>query len=108
MSPISLPETAAALPEAWRSLVVGEVGPARVKVLRMDELPVAEESHPVAEALLVLDGRLELAVRGRPVPVRPGELYLVPAATPHTVLPGSRGTLVIVELQDDPGSGPAD
>ncbi|MFJ9887809.1 cupin domain-containing protein [Streptomyces sp. NPDC091287] len=63
----------------------------------MDGLPVAEESHGDAEALLVLDGRLELEVDGMPVSVGAGELFMVPAGAAHTVRPRSRGTLVIVE-----------
>ncbi|WFB08817.1 cupin domain-containing protein [Streptomyces sp. LX-29] len=97
MSPIDLRTTAAELPGSWRSTILGEVGGASLKVLRMDAMPVEEESHPTPEALLVLDGRLELDVAGRPVSVGPGELYVVPAGTPHAVRPGSRGTLVIVE-----------
>lgn len=100
MSVVDLAETAAGLPAAWSSHRLGLVGAACVKVLRMDELPVEEERHGAAEALLVLDGLLELEVDGRPVPVRAGELYLVAAGTPHTVRPGSRGTLVIVELPE--------
>ncbi|WP_405187837.1 cupin domain-containing protein [Streptomyces anulatus] len=97
MSAVDLAETAAGLPEAWSSRVLGMVGAACVKVLRMDELPVAEESHGDAEALLVLDGRVELEVDGMPVSVGAGELFMVPAGAAHTVRPGSRGTLVIVE-----------
>ncbi|MFE9411653.1 cupin domain-containing protein [Streptomyces sp. NPDC006704] len=103
MSLISLMNAAADLPGGWRSRVLGDVGSACVKVLRMDEMPVKAESHEAAEVLLVLDGRLELEVDGRPVPVCAGELYLVPAGTVHAVRPGSRGTLVIVERRDDAG-----
>ncbi|WP_441247166.1 cupin domain-containing protein [Kitasatospora sp. McL0602] len=101
MSVINLMETASGLPEAWSSLQLGRVGAACVKVLRMDEMPVAEESHSAAEALLVLDGRLELVADGTPVSVRAGELFMVAAGTVHTVGPGSRGTLVIVELPEE-------
>ncbi|MFD3456381.1 cupin domain-containing protein [Streptomyces sp. NPDC058691] len=97
---VNLTETAAGLPEAWSSQRLGLVGEACVKVLRMDELPVGEESHRAAEALLVLDGRLELEVDGLPVSVRAGELFMVAAGTAHAVRPGSRGTLVIVELPE--------
>lgn len=76
-------------------------GGLREKVLRMDELPVEEESHGAAEALLVLDGRLELEVDGMPVSVRAGELFMVAAGTAHAVRSGSRGTLVIVELTEE-------
>ncbi|WSV50951.1 cupin domain-containing protein [Streptomyces decoyicus] len=101
MSAVNLAETAAVLPEAWSSRRLGRVGTACVKVLRMDELPVEQESHGTAEALLVLDGRLELEVAGMPVSVQAGELFMVPAGTAHAVRPGSRGTLVIVERGEE-------
>ncbi|MEU8892151.1 cupin domain-containing protein [Streptomyces sp. NPDC048442] len=100
MNVLDLAETAAGLPEAWSSRVLGTVGAACVKVLRMDELPVEKESHGAAEALLVLDGRLELEVEGAPVSVRAGELFMVAAGAVHAVRPGSRGTLVIVEMPE--------
>ncbi|MFJ9417908.1 cupin domain-containing protein [Streptomyces sp. NPDC101227] len=104
MSLINLMDTAADLPAGWRSLALGHVGTACVKVLRMDDLPVEAECHEAAEALLVLDGQLQLEISGEPVPVRAGELYMIPAGTPHAVRPCSRGTLVIVELREDPPS----
>ncbi|WP_348652233.1 cupin domain-containing protein [Streptomyces sp. 71268] len=76
---------------AWRSRVLGRVGTSAVKVLRMSELPLAEERHESAEALLVLDGLLALEVRGEPVDVRAGELFLVPAGAPHRVRPREHG-----------------
>ncbi|MFD9823584.1 cupin domain-containing protein [Streptomyces violascens] len=100
MSPIDLLKTAAGLPAGWRSLILGEVGPACVKVLRMDELAIAEECHDTTEPLLVLDGRLELTVADRPVTVNAGELQMVPAGTAHAVRPGSHGVLVIVEVEE--------
>ncbi|GAA5020000.1 cupin domain-containing protein [Kitasatospora paranensis] len=101
MSGINLTTTAAGLPQAWSSRLLGRVGPACVKVLRMDGLTVEEESHGADEALIVIDGRLELEVAGKHVPVRAGEMYTVAAGTVHAVRPGSHGTLVIVELAHD-------
>ena len=98
MSLTNLVSEAAALPQAWRSRVLGRVGQANVKVLRMDAMPVEEETHPYDEALLVLEGIMELSVSGAPVTVRSGELYLVRAQVPHTVREGSQGTLLIVDL----------
>ncbi|WP_331766320.1 cupin domain-containing protein [Embleya sp. NBC_00896] len=100
MSAINLAETAAGLPEAWIAHRLGSVGAGCVQVLRMDESSVQAESHDAAEALLVLDGRLEMEVDGMPVSVRAGELYVVPAGAAHAVRPGSSGTLVIVELPE--------
>jgi hypothetical protein len=38
MTAVNLQAFAADLPDAWRSRVLGQVGPARLKVLRMDAL----------------------------------------------------------------------
>ncbi|CAL9664662.1 cupin domain-containing protein [Streptomyces griseomycini] len=101
MSSINVVETAAALPAAWSSCSLGQVGTACVKVLRMDSRPVREEAHGADEVLLVLDGRLELLVEGAEVALGAGEMYRVPAGARHAVRPGSRGTLMIVE---EPGA----
>ncbi|GLW74032.1 hypothetical protein Kpho02_63300 [Kitasatospora phosalacinea] len=101
MSVLNLSDVAARLPGAWDSLPVGRAGAACVKVLRMDGTPLPEERHRTAETLLVLDGRLELLVDSAPVPLRTGELFTVPADTAHAVGPGSRGTLVIVEIPEE-------
>nr|WP_243494286.1 cupin domain-containing protein [Massilia violaceinigra] len=89
---------AGALPAAWQSRVLGQVGPARVKLLRMDELAYGEETHDYNEALLVVSGRMLLEVAGAAVTVEAGSMYLVEAGTGHAVLAGSHGSLVIVDL----------
>lgn len=93
-----LPSLAGALPAAWQSRVVGHVGPARIKLLRMDEMAYGEETHDYNEALLVMSGRMLLEVRGVPVTVDAGAMYLVEAGTAHAVLAGSYGSLVIVDV----------
>ncbi|MFG3406237.1 cupin domain-containing protein [Streptomyces sp. NPDC048142] len=97
MNVVKVSEAASALPRAWSSAVLGRVGTAAVKVVRMDGLPVEEEWHTEPEALLVLDGHLELSVDGTAVTVGPGEMYVVGAGVAHAVRPGSRGTLIIVD-----------
>lgn len=98
---LNLLEAADGLPDAWRSRVLGKVGTASVKVLRMDEMPVAEEVHATSEALVVLSGRLELGLDGGVMSLSAHDLCVVPAGTPHAVLPGSTGTLLIVEVDNE-------
>ncbi|MEU6488685.1 cupin domain-containing protein [Streptomyces sp. NPDC046887] len=105
MTTVDLRKAAAALPEAWTSRLLGRVGGAGVKVLRMDGRPLPPESHPTAEALLVLDGELRLTVGGRELALRPGEVQLVEAGVEHTVRPGSHGTLLLVEGGADGAEG---
>lgn len=91
-------ETAAGLPNAWRSVALAHVGNAAVKVLRMEDMPVEEESHAHDEVLLVVDGTMPLVVGGESVTVGTGHMYVVPAGVVHSVPAGSRGTLLIVEV----------
>ncbi|MEU9076831.1 cupin domain-containing protein [Kitasatospora sp. NPDC004745] len=101
---VNVNECAARLPQAWQSRVLGLVGAAEVKLLRMDgrELPV--ESHAAAEVLLVVDGVLQLYVEEADMTLRSGELVVVPAGARHAVRAGSRGSLLIVETAG-PGEG---
>ncbi|HET6804079.1 MAG TPA: cupin domain-containing protein [Frateuria sp.] len=95
---VDLGALAGRLPRAWQSLLLGRVGPARLKLVRMDQAPYAEEAHADAEALLVLDGELRLRVAGEARIVRAGELCLVPPGVAHAVEPGSAGTLLIIDV----------
>lgn len=98
MTSIDFKLIAKTLPAAWRSAVVGKVGAANIKVLRMDGQPYAEETHDYNEGLLVLDGQLLLQVGQARIVVEAGQMYLAQAGTAHAVLPGSHGTLVIIDV----------
>lgn len=89
---------AAQLPDSWKSTRLGQVGPARIKVLRMDEQAYEEETHAYNEGLLVVCGCLRLAIGGQEVDLGPGQMYLVEAHVAHEVLQGSHGTLVVIDV----------
>lgn len=97
MGKTNLPALAASLPVAWRSKVVGQAAGANFKVVRMDGSDYPSEVHGFDEALLVLDGQMNLRFGDHIVEVASGEVYIVPAGTPHAVAPGSHGTLVIFD-----------
>ncbi|MFF2147092.1 cupin domain-containing protein [Kitasatospora sp. NPDC058190] len=101
MSLVDVKECATQLPDAWRSVVLGLVGTAAVKVLRMDGRELEAEVHGTAEVLFVADGLLELEVEGEELTVTAGELCRVPAGARHAVRAGSRGTLLIVEVPEE-------
>lgn len=94
---IDLGTLARELPQAWRSRLLGGIGQARLKLLRMDAGAYPEEIHDQAEALLVLEGRMRLRFAGQVRTVGAGELCLVPAGVAHAVAEGSHGILLIVD-----------
>jgi quercetin dioxygenase-like cupin family protein len=97
MSNVNLLHEANALPFAWKSKVIGKAAGANVKVLRMDASSYPNEVHDFVEALLVLEGHMNLEIAGRTVCVPAGEVFMVPAGQPHAVAAGSQGTLVIID-----------
>jgi quercetin dioxygenase-like cupin family protein len=97
MKIISLAKAAAEQPSAWRSAILGKAGGANFKVLRMDGAVYADEVHDFDEALLVVDGQMNLLVDGQVHCVKAGDVCIVPAGLAHGVAEGSFGTLVIVD-----------
>ncbi|MDB5892937.1 MAG: cupin [Rhodoferax sp.] len=97
MTKINLPAIAAALPAAWRSTRMGQAGGASIKLLRMESTAYPSESHDFDEALLVLEGRMNLVLGQEMVCVEAGELCIVPAGTSHAVAAGSHGTLLVID-----------
>ena len=77
---------------------MGHAAGANLKVLRMDGTEYPNEVHDFAEALLVLEGQMNLKVGNDIVPIVSGEVYLVPSGVPHAVGPNSHGTLLIVDV----------
>ena len=65
-----------------------------LKVLQLNESH-SNAQHEYPEAMFVMDGRINLLVDGQAVAVNAGGMYVVPPGMPHTVVPGSDGTLVI-------------
>jgi len=93
-------QDAAELPQAWRSRVLGRTGGANIKIIRMDEAGIPTESHPdFDEGFLVVEGQMTLEIDGRRIPMTAGDFYLVPAGQAHSVLPGSRGVLFLIDAE---------
>jgi len=98
MSMIDLVKASQSLPKAWSSTLLGLVGSASIKLLRMDAAAYVEETHDYNEALIVIEGILELEVGAQLQKMRAGQMYIVQARTPHLVRQGSSGTLMIVDI----------
>ncbi|HEX2510205.1 MAG TPA: cupin domain-containing protein [Microvirga sp.] len=97
---MNLVKEASALPDAWRSRILGRTGGANLKVIRMDEAGIPFESHAeFDEALLVIEGEMQLEIEGEIVRMQAGDFYIVPAGKSHKVLPGSHGTLFLVDAE---------
>ena len=93
----NLTNRASELATTWSSTIIGQAAGANVKVLRMDGSVYPDEVHDFDEALLVIDGQMNLDIAGEITSVRAGEIFIVPAGIAHGVAAGSNGTLVIID-----------
>jgi quercetin dioxygenase-like cupin family protein len=86
-----------------------------VTILAMVEIDagasVARHTHPGVESTYVVEGGLELSVKGEPVKaVKPGDGFQVPPETPHAARNGDKPTKLIVTFvvdKDKPLASPA-
>lgn len=100
MSNGNLATLAADLPAVWRSTVLGSVGNANIKLIKMGGEGIPEESHAeFDELLVVIEGEMQLIVGNTAVDLNAGEYYLIPAGAAHRVPPGSYGTLLLVDRE---------
>lgn len=97
MQKVNLFQEAGVLSHPWMSKVIGRAAGSNVKVLRMDASSYPSEVHSFAEALLVLEGQMNLEIDGKTIFVKAGEVFIVPAGQSHAVATGSHGTLVIID-----------
>ncbi|WP_245006690.1 cupin domain-containing protein [Erwinia persicina] len=96
----SLLTGAAALPHTWRSVILSQIGQANVKLIRMGKEGIPEEVHEhFAELLVVIEGQMTLEIDGQGVVLKNGDYFVIPPGSPHRVLPGSRGTLLLVDAE---------
>ncbi|MEN5016425.1 cupin domain-containing protein [Erwinia sp. Eh17-17] len=94
----SLLSGALSLPQAWQSAIICQTGQANVKLIRMSEEGIPDEVHEdFAELLVVIDGQMTLKIDGQHVPLKSGDYFVIPPGSTHRVLPGSRGTLLLVD-----------
>lgn len=61
-----------------------------------DELAMHTDS--AEEVLLVLEGEAQAQIAEKPVPIEKGQLAIVPALTPHSVLNNGSGTLRVLGI----------
>jgi len=99
---IDLEIEATGLP-AWKSAIIGQVGPANIKLIKMDGRAIVEEVHAYDEAVFVVDGQLtlEFSDNSQRVNLPTGAFFMIPAGQPHSILAGCHGTLFLIDLQDN-------
>ncbi len=61
---------------------------------------IEEHTSPYDAAVVVLEGRVELTIGGRPVTASQGEAVLMPAGVPHALAAAEDFKMLLVMLRD--------
>ncbi len=98
-APAVLADLLAYLPEqGWRSHNLGRVGNTHLKLFRVDPDGLAEEAHPDwAEALVMVEGCVQVTIDGTPVTLKAGDALLIPEGVRHAILPGGHGAFLLID-----------
>ncbi len=98
--PISLAESAAALPDLWFPRIVGQVNNHFLKVVRvLGDFPWHTHAHE-DELFLVLSGALTIGrspADGGPITILPGHAFIVPRGTRHNTSAATETHLALIE-----------
>ncbi|WP_413736506.1 cupin domain-containing protein [Sodalis sp. RH21] len=98
----SLINETSALPEAWKSRIISTIGQANIKLIRMDQSGIAAERHEdFAEALILIEGKLQLEIEDHLIDMASGDYYVIPRGKTHRILPGSYGTLLLIDADPE-------
>lgn len=96
----SLTQMAFELTDIWKSQVLGKIGGANIKLIKMGGEGIPVESHAgFDELLVVIEGEMDLQVGRETIRLKSGDFYLIPVGAEHRVLPGSHGTLLLVDRE---------
>jgi len=84
--------------DTYSPKIVGELNGQQVKLVRCegDKVPWHAHDHE-DEMFLVLEGVLDILLKGASLPVNPGEFYIVPKGTEHRVVPRGHVRLLLFE-----------
>lgn len=84
--------------DTYSPKIVGELNGQQVKLVRCegDKVPWHTHDHE-DEMFLVLEGVLDILLKGASLPVNPGEFYIVPKGTEHRIVPRGHVRLLLFE-----------
>jgi mannose-6-phosphate isomerase-like protein (cupin superfamily) len=99
LGPVGPSAALGGLPErGWRSLDLGRVANARVKLFRVDPAGLPEEVHAGwAEAPIMLEGEIQTELDGVRCALKAGDCVRIPENVRHSILPGGHGAFVLVD-----------
>lgn len=103
---INLTDRFAAFSDRWSPKIVANFNDNEIMVVRVKD-DFVWHSHPdTDDFFLVVEGELDIELRDRVVPLRAGEMFIVPRGVEHRpVARNGEAKIVIIEPKGTPNTG---
>jgi mannose-6-phosphate isomerase-like protein (cupin superfamily) len=105
--PINFREKLSKFNEHWSPRVIAEMNDYQFKLVKFEGEFVWHEHKDTDEVFLVLDGEMEIGFRDRTVPVRTGEMFVVPRGVEHITRASLECHVLIIEPRGVVNTGEA-
>lgn len=107
MQPINLAEKLSTFSEYWQPRVVGQFNGNDVMVVKVKGEFVWHKHDETDDFFLVLNGRIEIQMRGGTVQLGAGEVFVVPKGIEHRPVAVEEAHILLIEPRGTPNTGNA-
>ena len=106
--PIDLAEKLSSFSEHWSPKVVARLNDYEIKVVKVKGEFVWHTHDDTDELFLVIEGELTIQLRDGDVPLRPGQMFVVPRGVEHCPIAHGEVQAVLIEPVGVVNTGSAD
>ena len=107
MDKVNLAAKFAAFDEQWSPKIVGSVGDAHVKLVKIQGEFVWHSHETEDEMFLVIKGRMIMKLRDRDVDLAEGEFFIVPRGVEHCPVADEECQILLIEPKGTLNTGDA-
>ena len=104
---VNLDEAFERFDESWKPKIVGELDGSYVKVVKFKGAFVWHRHEQEDELFLVVRGGFTLRLRDRDIPLRAGELVIVPRGVEHMPVAQEEAHVLLIERKSTVNTGDA-
>lgn len=104
---VNLAEKLRLFQDLWSPRIVADLNDYKISVVKVQGEFVWHAHPDTDELFLVLDGALDIQMRGRTVSLGPGELFVVPKGVEHCPRAAKEAHMLLVEPAGTPNTGNA-
>ena len=94
---VNFQEKLALIQEQWSPRIVGQVNDYHLKIAKIQGEFVWHSHAETDEVFIILDGEMEIHLRDSVIPIKTGEMYVIPKGVEHKPVAESECSILLVE-----------